>query len=272
MKDGRNTPSSIDVRLVILKDTDSGKCIGVYTNNTSRPAHDIAYYMLQRWGKSENVYKDLMATFNLNYHPGYDIEELKQQPLVDNPEIALIQKAVKVLKKEAEAIEHEILLTQAKLTKRQDSRLVKKISNLEMSLAEKKNDIAQFQQKAATLPDKVSIIDILNGRPMSRCDLEKKKLYDLMQFMAYHSRERLVELFHDCYNDHRDIKKVLQMITRRAGLVKLVGQTLIVMIEWIENRKHRQAAKELCRKLNQLSIRMVGPLKLSLSFHVVRFP
>jgi len=272
MKDGRNTPSSIDVRLVILKDTDSGKCIGVYTNNTSRPAHDIAYYMLQRWGKSENVYKDLMATFNLDYHPGYDIEELEQQPLVDNPEIALIQKAVKVLKKEAEAIEHEILLTQAKLAKRQDSRLVKKISNLEMSLAEKKNDISQFQQKAATLPDKVSIIDILNGRPMSRCDLEKKKLYDLMQFMAYHSRERLVELFHDCYNDHRDIKKVLQMITRRAGMVKLVGQTLIVMIEWIENRKHRQAAKELCRKLNQLSIRMVGPLKLSLSFHVVRFP
>mgnify|MGYP001588716689 CR=1 FL=1 len=141
-----------------------------------------------------------------------------------------------------------------------------------MSLSDKKNDIAQFQQKAATLPDKVSIIDILNGRPMSRCDLEKKKLYDLMQFIAYHSRERLVELFHDCYNDHRDIKKVLQMITRRAGMVKLVGQTLIVMIEWIENRKHRQAAEKLCQKLNQLSIKMVGPLKLRLSFHVVRFP
>jgi len=107
---------------------------------------------------------------------------------------------------------------------------------------------------------------------MSRCDLEKKKLYDLMQFMAYHSRERLIELFQDCYNDHRDINKVLQMITRLPGLVKLVGQTLIVMLEWIENRKHRQAAKQLCRKLNQLNITMVGPLNLRLSFHVVRFP
>ena len=139
-------------------------------------------------------------------------------------------------------------------------------------MTEKKSDISQFHQKAATLPDKVSVIDILNGRHMSRCDLEKKKLYDLMQFMAYHSRERLVELFHDCYNDHRDIKKVLQMITRRSGLVRLVGQTLIVMLEWIENGKYREAAKTLCRKLNQMNIRMVGPLNLRLSFHVVRFP
>lgn len=270
--DGRKTPSSLEVRLVVLKDVDTGRRLGVFTNNTTKPAHDIAFYMLQRWGKSENVYKDLMATFNLNYHPGYDIKELEQQPFVDNPEIALIRKAIKVLKKEAQAIQDEILLTEAKLAKRNDKRNVEKASALEMSLANKKKDIAEFQQKISTLPDKVSIIEILKGRPMSRCDLEKKKLYDLMQFMAYHSRERLVELFQECYDDRRDIKKVLQMITRRPGLVKLVGQTLIVMLEWIENRKHRQAAKELCRKLNQLNIRMFGPLDLRLSFHVVRFP
>lgn len=270
--DGRKTPSSLDVRLVVLKDVDTGKRLGVFTNNTTKPAHDIAFYMLQRWGKSENVYKDLMATFNLNYHPGYDIKELEQQPLVDNPEIVLIQKAIKVLKKEAQSIQDEILLTEAKLVKRNDKRNVEKVLALQTALADKQNDIALFQQKLSTIPDKVSIIEILKGRPMSRCDLEKKKLYDLMQFMAYHSRERLIELFQDCYDDHRDINKVLQMITRRPGLLKLAGQTLMVMLEWIESRKYRQAAKQLCRKLNQLNIRMVGPLNLRLSFHVVRFP
>lgn len=270
--DGRKTPSSIDVRLVVLKDVDTGKRLGVFTNNTTKPAHDIAFYMLQRWGKSENVYKDLMATFNLNYHPGYDIKELEQQPLVDNPEIVLIQKAIKVLKKEAQSIQDEILLTEAKLVKRNDKRNVEKVLALQAALADKQNDIMLFQQKLSTIPDKVSIIEILKGRPMSRCDLEKKKLYDLMQFMAYHSRERLIELFQDCYDDHRDINKVLQMITRRPGLLKLAGQTLMVMLEWIESGKYRQAAKQLCRKLNQLNIRMVGPLNLRLSFHVVRFP
>ena len=270
--DGRKTPSSLEVRLVVLQDVDTGKRLGVFTNNTTKPAHDIAFYMLQRWGKSENVYKDLMATFNLNYHPGYDIKELEQQPLVDNPEIALIQKAIKVLKKEAQAIQDEILLTEAKLVKRNDKRNVEKVSALQTALADKQNDIVLFQQKLSTIPDKVSIIEILKGRPMARCDLEKKKLYDLMQFMAYHSRERLIELFQDCYDDHRDINKVLQMITRRPGLLKLAGQTLMVMLEWIENKKYRQAAKQLCRKLNRLNITMVGHLNLRLSFHVVRFP
>jgi hypothetical protein len=61
------------------------------------------------------------------------------------------------------------------------------------------------------------------------------------------------------------------MLTRRSGLVKRVGQNLIVMLNWIESRKHRQAAKKLHCKLNQLSIKMVGPPKLRLLFRVVRF-
>jgi hypothetical protein len=272
LNDGRKTPTSLELRLVVLKDADTGKRMGIYTNNTSKPAYDIAYYMLQRWGNSENVYKELMDFFNLNYHPGYDIKELQQQPLVDNPDIPLTQKAIKVLKKEAEALEKDILITEAKLAKRQDKRLIKKLSDLKEALKEKMKDIADFQHKLSALPDKVSIIDVLKGKPMCRCDLEKKKLYDLMQFMAYHSRERLVELFKDCYDDHRDIKRVLDMITRRAGLVKLVGQTLLVMLEWIENKKHRQAAKKLCRKLNELAIRMVGPLDVKLSFYIVQYP
>ena len=83
--------------------------------------------MLQRWGKSENVYKELMAAFNLNYHPGYDIKELEKQPLVDNPDIALTKKAIQVLRKESEEMEKEILLTEMKLEKRQDKRLSKKL-------------------------------------------------------------------------------------------------------------------------------------------------
>ena len=107
---------------------------------------------------------------------------------------------------------------------------------------------------------------------MSRCDLEKKKLYDLMQFMAYNSRERLVEIFRDCYSDSRDVKPVLDMITRRAGHIKMFGQTLIVVLDWIENKKHREAAIRFCRLLNQKSITMAGRLKLKLAFYVSKFP
>jgi len=271
-KEGRSIPACMELRLVVLQDLSTGKRLGIYTNNTTRPAYDIGFYMLHRWGDSENFYKEMMARFNLDYHPGYDIRELENQPLVENPDIALTRKAIQLLGKEVKEQEQEILLIEAKLTQRQDGRLVKKLDRLRAELEEKRNDIAQFEQKLGSLPDKVPITDLLRGKPMSRSDLEKKKLYDLMQFMAFHSRERLVEVFRNCYDDHRDIKKVVDMITTKGGYLKLVGQTLMVILDWIEYGKHREAAEHLCRLLNEKAIHMVGRLKLKLFFHVSTVP
>jgi hypothetical protein len=269
---GRDKPTSIELRLVVLHDVDSGKRLGIFTNNKNKPTHDIAFYMLNRWGKSENVYKEFMARFNLNYHPGYDIDELEKQPLVDNPDIKLNKKVIKILQGDCDKIRLELMETEKKLARRKDKRLIRKVTRLEKDFEEKTKEIAQFTEKLSTLPDKISIVDLLKGKKMSRCDLEKKKLYDLMQIMAHHSRERLLEIFSECYHDKRDIKQVLDMITTRHGRVKLVGQTLIVVLDWIANRKHRQATVEFCRKLNQKRVTMVGGIGISLSFHVMSVP
>jgi len=271
-KEGRKSPTSMELRLVVLHDVDTGKRMGIYTNNTTKPACKIAYYMLQRWGKSENFFKETIERFYLNYHPGYDIKELENQPLVDNPDIALTHKAIQVLNKETEELEKDILVIKAKLTKRQDKRLFTKLSKLNNLVEEKKKDIAQFEQRLSILPDKVSILDLLKGKAMSRCDLEKKKLYDVMQFMAYHSRERLVEIFRECYTDPRDVKQVLDMITRKSGFVKLYGQTLVVILDWIDNKKQREAVKRFFHKLNQKRIKLVGGSDVKLSFYIARVP
>jgi hypothetical protein len=271
-KEGRLEPTCINLRMVVLENVETGKRVAIFTNNTDKPLYDIAYYMLNRWGDSENIFKEMMARFNLNYHPGYDIKELENQPLVDHPDIALIKKAIRILHKEVEELQKEIVLTEAKEMQRKDKRRQAKISKLIKSIAEKNKDIDGFEEKLSQLPEKVSILDILKGKPMSRCDLEKKKLYDLMQFMAYNSRERLVELFRDCYDDHRDVKQVLDMIIGKAGYIKLIGQTLIVVVDWIENKKHREAAERFCRLLNQKDMRLIGRLKLKLAFYVSKFP
>ena len=192
--------------------------------------------------------------------------------MVDNPDITLIKKAIRILYKEIKELEKEILLTEAKQQQRPDKRRQSKIANLKTSIAEKKTDIIGFEDKLSELPEKISIMDLLKGKPMSCCDLEKKKLYDLMQFIAYNSRERLVELFRDCYDDHRDVKPVLDMITRRAGYIKMFGETLIVVLDWIENKKHRQAAIRFCRRLNETGIKLMGHLKLKLAFYISKYP
>jgi len=106
---------------------------------------------------------------------------------------------------------------------------------------------------------------------MSRCDLEKKKLYDFMQFMVLHSYERLNEMFKNYYKDFRDIKQVLRMITKKSGVLKLIPATGIVLLDKIELKKHRIAAEGLCRELNGMNVTLMGSLKIKLFFYVSKF-
>jgi len=206
-KDGRTKPIQLKLRLVVLQNIKTGKRIGIYTNNNIKSVGDIAYYMLSRWGDSENLYKELMAKFNINYHPGYDIDELQDQPFVDNPDIKLMKEAIKILKHEIEKLTEQEQNIVNRLEKRKDKRLDARLLKINKQLEEKNNDKNNFEQKLNTVPEKISILELLQGKKMSRCDLEKKKLYDFMQFMALHSYERLKEIFKEHYSDQRDIVK-----------------------------------------------------------------
>ncbi len=268
---GRDKPSKIQLRLVIIENIDTNKRIGIYTNNNNKPASSIAYYMLNRWGDSENVYKELMAKFNLNYHPGYDIDELENQPLVDNPDIAMIRQAIRMLEKDTEYLSNLQYGIQQRLAKRKDKRLSRKLTTIIKERDEKLVDKYNFEQKLKSLPDKISIVELLKGKKMSRCDLEKKKLYDFMQFMLMHSYERLEELFKPYYHDKRDIKPVLRMITRLPGYLKLYGDTLIVLLDPIDRQKYRNAAENLCHQLNRMNIQLNGRVKMKLFFYISKF-
>ena len=70
------------------------------------------------------------------------------------------------------------------------------------------------------------------------------------------------------YKDSRDIKQVLGMITRKSGLLKLVGDTLLVILDGIENLKHRRSADKLCHELNKLGVKLCGRLNVKLSFYL----
>ncbi len=271
-KQGRNKATSIKLRLVVLENIETKKRVGIYTSNMDKPVHTIAHYMLSRWGDSENVFKKMMSRFNINYHPGYDIKELENQPFVENPAISIIKKTIRVLKKEVDQLEKDILIIEAKQRRRSDKRRIAKRFELEKNIVEKKKDISGFEQKLSELPKKISITEILKGKTLNRCDLEKKRLYDVVQFMAYNSRERLAEIFRTCYDDPRDVFQVLDMITDKTGCIKLSGKTLIVVLDCIENKKHREAAKRFCFLLNQKEIKMEGHMNLKLSFHISSYP
>ena len=271
-KEGRKAPTSLEVRVVIFKELENGKPIPVYTSNRTKPAGDIAYYILNRWGDSENFLKEITSLYNFDYQPGYDIKVLKEQPLIENPEIKIIKKTMKSIKQKIGKLVVDKNQTENKLKKRQDVRLEKRLVKIQTEIDELSNDLVQFAEKISELPDKISIIDYLKGKPMSKANLEKKKLYDLIQMIAYHSRKFLIEKFSAFYKDKRDIKQVLTKITKLSGYVRLYGKTLVVLLDWIEDKKHRDAAINFCHAVNKTSPKLIGQMNCDLFFKISSYP
>ncbi len=124
-----------------MRDQKTGENVSILTNNWTKPAWDIAFYMCQRWGKSENFFKEALAWFNLDYHPGYDLKELEEQPLVDNPDVALVKKGIKALAGDVKELQKEIDLSRYKLLQRQDKRIEKKIERPPQEKVEKETEL-----------------------------------------------------------------------------------------------------------------------------------
>ena len=259
--------------MVVFQEIGANKTpVAIYTSDQKKPAPDIAYYMLSRWGGSENFFKEIMACYNFNYHPGYDIEALEEQPLVDNPEIKIIKKTIKGIKEKIVKLVFEKQETENRLKNRNDIRLNKKMDRLQKEIEELNKELANFNAKLKEIPEKISLIDLLQGKPMNKADLEKKKIYDLIQMLAFHSREYLVQIFSSCYQDTRDIKQVLTMIARLPGYIKLMGKTLIVLLDWIEDKKHREAAKKFCYHVNSMAPNLKGRMVFNLFFRISSVP
>jgi len=276
-KEGREQRSRMKVRMIVIRTIDEktgeevGKRLSVFTCNTDREKWEIAYFMLNRWGKSENFFKEIRAIFNFDYHPGYAINEMEEQPLFDNPEVDIIRSAIKTLQKEIRILEGESAILQLEYQKKPKKSLTNRLNKLGAKKREKIEDKEGLERKLDELPAKVSLESLLD-RPMSQCDLEKKRLYDLIQIIAYHARERLVDEFRHCYNRVQDLKQILDKITNMGGYVRLIGNTLVVLLDWIERPSHREAAERLCRRINRLGITMQGRLPLRLHFAIAHSP
>jgi transposase len=272
IKEGRTKATSTEVRMVVFKELDKDRPVAIYTGNHQKPAPDIAAYMLSKWGESENFFKEIMSLYNFNYHPGYDLKELEEQPLVDNPEVKTIKKTIKGIKQKMGQLALAKQQTESKIEILKDLRLERKLNKLQQEIDEYNKELDGFQAALKEMPDKLSIIEVLQGRPMNKADLEKKKIYDLIQMVAFHSREHLVSLFRSCYDDPRDVKQILTKVTKLAGYVKLVGKTLVVLLDWIEDKKHREAATKFCHLINGMLPKLSGRMEFKLYFRISSIP
>jgi len=244
----------LKVRMIVLWRVATNKKSAIYTNDFESPKEQLAAPMARRWGAQENTFQKMRRRYNLNYHPGYYLDELIQQPLVTNPK-------VKELKKRIKALESALLTEKGKLASRflklkttqvsiekyrqRQTKTIPKIKVLQSQLLDQ-------QAKLAKLPPTISIVELLAGQKMSQFDLEKKKLYDVVQIVAYNAEQMLLSLFKKHYHNKRDVEQILDKIVHHGGLLKLHDGKLYVLLHPIATPRYRRAAKNLCDEINRL--------------------
>jgi hypothetical protein len=127
----------------------------ILTNDWSSKAKEAVQIMFGRWGQ-ENFFKIMKERYHLDYFPGYDIEELENQPLVKNPKLLGAKKAKK---------RNAVSLGEYK---EKQALLINEMQIL-------KQRIAQINKEMRKLPPRISALEVYSKKKFSICDFEKKR-------------------------------------------------------------------------------------------------
>ena len=237
------------VRAVVILDLKTAARLAVISSDKNRSPQEIVRLMLLRWGQ-ENFFKIMRAEKRLDYSPGYAFDAVREEPLVDNPQIKVLRAKKKALKAEQARCQGELggrLLRRKRGTisletyKDQQEKLVHRIASLG-------REIERLKAKLKTLPKKVPISQVLES-PLEQCNFERKRFFDEMKLVAYHAEEQLLEILSKSYLG-KDRRVVLHQILHRGTWVQLVGETLYVRLKPFDRPSVQRAAEALCAALN----------------------
>ena len=261
---------TLKVRMIVLWRLKTNKKTALYTNDFKSPIEQLAFPMAQRWGAQENIFQKMMRRYNLNYHPGYYLEELINQPLVDNPKRKKLKKIIKEL--ELSIIKEKSNLATRMLNLKNVNISVEKYRQRQVKslgkITEKQKELDNLKRELETLPPKVSILEVLAGEKMSQFDLEKKKIYDVIQIAAYNSEQMILDLLKKHYHNKRDIEQILDKIINHGGAIKLYNGKLYVLLDPIVTPRYRRAAIGLCQEINQMQPRTNDKFRFPIFFRV----
>lgn len=254
-------------RAVVILDLKTGARLVVISSDKSRSPQEIVRLMLLRWGQ-ENFFKIMRAEKKLDYSPGYAFDAVREEPLVDNPQIKALRAKKKALKVEQARCQGELggqLLRRKQDTisletyKGQQEKLVRRIASLG-------REIDRLKAELKALPKKVPISQVLEA-PLEQCNFERKRFFDEMKLVAYHAEEQLLEILSKSYTG-KDRRVVLHQILHRGTWAQLVGETLYVWLKPFDRPSVQQAAEALCAALNDKEPRTLDKFRFRVVYAV----
>lgn len=257
------------IRAVVIQNGRDKKRAAIYTNGAAEEigAERIVQLICRRWGE-ENAIKELLHKHLINYTPGYVLEELEQQPLVDNPEVRELKKQRAGLVSELnrlkiELADHLIELTAKK--RRPSPRNRKKVLD-DITVVEGK--ILLADEQLDKLPSEVRFDEAHGGEKLLKLNHEKKRFLDCLKVFVCNVKVEMCRLLLNHYDWEKEVVPALAMIVERTGHVKLEAGRLEVTLRRFTDREIDYAARHLCEDLNRMQPVTLDKFHLPIRYHV----
>jgi hypothetical protein len=243
------------IRTIVIESSRQKKRAAIFTNGTEEEiaSERVVRLMCRRWGE-ENRIKDLLTRHKINYMPGYVIEQIGEQPWVENPKVKELKKQRATLL--AELREAKVRFADEVRSKRLEQAEAQTIRSEELlpleNIVRKENEILLLNQQLDRLPKRVRFDEAYDGRRLLALNYEKKRFLDCIKVFACNMREAMGRMLLQYYDYPKEIQPALSMIMERAGHVKLEGGTLCVRLRRFRNPEIDYAARRLCEELNAM--------------------
>jgi len=251
-----NKGNSIKLRRIVIWNKDTNKRTVAVAQDSYEDNITIARAMLNRWGKSENTFKHMGNRLNIHYNPVLDISKDSEKQEIVNPEHQKLKKEIKSLKNELSKIEKK--LGRKKIIYNKDGTVRKNRSHdkLQKQREELQHRINTLNNLLLECPERIDISKLEDYKHYKVIETEGKNLWDLSETIVWNSRKKLISLLKEYLPNERDLLPVLEAITSTRGWVKSTSDVIIVKLEALERPQFRQAQIQLCRKLNEMNIRL----------------
>lgn len=259
------------IRAVVIERPRDGKRIAIYTNGSidEISSKKVVQLMCRRWGQ-ENLIKELLGKHFINYMPGYVKESLKEQPLVDNPQLKRLKAKRATLMSELHRL--KVKLADKVLKQAEDQTNWEEIKHREIDLLEeiavRENDILFLDNEVGQLPQKVPFDQAHRGRKLKKLNYEKKRFLDCIKVYSYNAQKTMCGLLLEHYDKEKEILPALSMIVKRGGSLKLQGDRLRVRLQRFKNPEIDYIARGLCEDINKMAPVTLDKYQLPIWFEV----
>ena len=223
----------------------------IYTNDNSSSAERIIQLICRRWGQ-ENWNKTMKLEHRIDYSPGYEFEDIYEQPMVENPEVKKLKQEKSKLYNRFHSLKIEFADSLLKQKSELDWEKIKKKKleiRADMEIIQSK--IFSLTQEIDKLPKEVSY-DQAHGERLVKFNYERKRFLDSIKVFVYAMEKKMCELSMNYHGKVKEAWPIMGMIFKRGAIVKLENDRLLVKLRRFKNPAVDYVARHLCEDLNSM--------------------